>query len=95
MKTQHQDIKVIFPDINKMVNDAVKNQPMIFKIEGKELETFKKWDEEHKKKCKAYKKDVAIGGRLSFIFTPTSVGDAIVAKCICGKKVNITDINSW
>ena len=38
----------------------------------------------------------AIGGHISYTFTPTSLGNSIVMKCnICGQTKNITDYGSW
>jgi len=37
----------------------------------------------------------AIGGHIKFIFTPTSVGDSCILKCVCGKEKDITDYNCW
>jgi len=38
----------------------------------------------------------AIGGHITYSFTPTSIGTAVTVECnICGKKENITDYDSW
>jgi hypothetical protein len=37
----------------------------------------------------------AIGGVVSYRFTPTSLGVAVVAKCACGAEINVTDFDSW
>jgi len=73
---------------------------MKFELEGAELETFKKWDEEHRKTCpvinngKPYPSD-ATGFRLTFSFSPTGLGDEINVNCACGAKCDCTDVNSW
>lgn len=37
-----------------------------------------------------------IGGHISYLFTPTSVGRAVDIRCnICGKTRSITDYNIW
>jgi len=68
---------------------------MIFKIIDKEYSNFKEWDNTHKKVCELYnnKTQPAIGGRLTFSFTPTSLGTAVSVECACGKKKNITEYN--
>jgi len=74
---------------------------MKFELSGKELETFKKWDKEHKKTCEVIHRATtgefmdAVGYRLEFIFSPTGLGDGITVKCACGEKCNCTDIDSW
>ncbi len=37
----------------------------------------------------------AIGGRISFVFTPTGLGECVVVKCLCGEEINLTDSNNW
>lgn len=71
---------------------------MEFKLVGKEYETFSNWDKKHKKVCNLLKdKDhqPAIGGRLTFSFTPTGLGNGVSVKCKCGVKMDCTDIDSW
>lgn len=62
---------------------------MEFEINKSELVT--KFREEHKN-CPTS----TIGGRVSFIFTPTGLGTIIELRCNgCGKVKNITDMNKW
>ena len=69
---------------------------MKFEIYEDELPSLDKWLEEHE--C-GYTKDPfaagAIGGRLTYQFTPTSLGQITVVRCLCGKEVNITNTDSW
>lgn len=38
----------------------------------------------------------AIGGNISYKFTPTSIGNDISVRCsICGEEKNITDYDCW
>jgi hypothetical protein len=37
----------------------------------------------------------AIGGRLSFVFTPTGLGTCVSVKCICGEELDLTDSENW
>ena len=70
---------------------------MKFELFGKELEMFNDWDRKHKKVCELYNSSTqpAIGGRLTFSFTPTGLGSAISVKCACGAEKDCTDIGSW
>ena len=72
---------------------------MNFKLVGVEYSTFKKWDNEHKKVCKLYNKPFneqpAIGGRLTFSFTPTGLGSGVTVKCACGEEKDCTNIDNW
>ena len=38
----------------------------------------------------------AIGGSITYIFTPTSIGTAVEVECsLCGESENITDYGRW
>lgn len=41
------------------------------------------------------KTSTAIGGRISYIYTPNSIGTEISVRCKCGLEEDITNINSW
>jgi len=78
------------------------NKPKTFVLEGTELALFRAWETEHDKTCRYYDDGTspecpsgAIGGRLTYRFTPTGLGHIIVVKCLCGGEVNVTDFNSW
>ncbi len=61
-----------------------------FKLHGKEIERAKAFEEKHLK-C-ARENPTAIGGHISYIFTPTSIGTAVSIKCfLCGEVENITE----
>lgn len=64
-----------------------------FKLHDSEVEMAKAFEKEHRHP------DVnkgAIGGHISYEFTPTSVGTAVFIKCnICHTNKNITDYNLW
>lgn len=36
-----------------------------------------------------------IGGRLTYAFTPTGLGNCIVVKCICGEEIDLTESENW
>ena len=37
----------------------------------------------------------AIGGKISYEFTVTGIGVAIVVRCGCGEEEDLTDYASW
>lgn len=37
----------------------------------------------------------AIGGRLTYCFTPTSLGTIASVKCACGEEITLTDFSEW
>ena len=66
---------------------------MLFEIDKTERATFFRWIDEHDKTCKFADpmKGGAIGGRLTYSFTPTSLGTITTVKCACGEKCDLTD----
>ena len=62
-----------------------------------EAKNFNEWNTKHNKTCpfKNGKSQGAIGGRLTYSFTPTSLGTVVVVECACGKKENLTDFDVW
>ena len=66
---------------------------MTFTPSDKELETSSKWIQDHKNRCTS--KDAAMGGKYSYCFTPTGVGEIFTVKCVCGEEVNATNFDSW
>jgi hypothetical protein len=67
---------------------------MEFILSPEELKRIKEWDDSHK--CKITNKYVgAVGGRLTYSFTPTGMGMITIVKCACGKKLDLTDCSSW
>ena len=74
-----------------------KLNPIIFVIDDeKELETLSKWFATHK--CE-FRDDPsasgAIGGSISYRFTPTGVGTCVEVRCACGAKIDITNVDNW
>lgn len=37
----------------------------------------------------------AIGGRFTYSFTPTDLGEILVIKCACGAEQDLTEYNDW
>lgn len=69
----------------------------MFEISKQEYKNLHEWLEKHNKTC-LYADPMsqgAIGGRLSYIFTPTGLGTCISVKCACDKEINITDTSDW
>ena len=36
-----------------------------------------------------------IGGKLTYEFTPTGLGDCVAVKCICDEKIDLTESEDW
>lgn len=83
---------------------AVVGVPLTFTIEPYEQLAMTEWMIEHKKTCSLnFEKDGsrkefpggAIGGAITYNFTPTGIGVATTVSCHCGESVNITDYEQW
>ena len=37
----------------------------------------------------------AIGGKITYTFTPTGLGDIVKCKCACGKEIDVTEYEKW
>lgn len=48
-----------------------------------------KWIKEHE--CHLKDNPTAIGGRISYIFTPTGLGTVVQVACVCGESKTISD----
>jgi len=67
----------------------------MFDLDKKELKKFHKWDAEHEKTCEILNSstNAAIGGRITYCFTPTSLGTVIKVTCACGESHDCTEYN--
>lgn len=65
-----------------------------FVIYADEYERLEKWLEEHDKTC-TMQYVGAIGGRLSYEFTPTGLGVITIVRCACKAEINLTDFSEW
>lgn len=65
-----------------------------FCLTDKEYETIEKWANTHECSCKNEDKPSrsCCGGEISVIFTPTTIGTAISARCLCGKKIELDNL---
>lgn len=70
---------------------------MNFELDEYELNKYRKWVDEHDKKCPYADRmnQGAIGGRMSFTFTPTGLGQITKIKCACGDEVDVTQYEHW
>lgn len=65
----------------------------VFKLSEKEKERAIEFEKAHRHPSV---NKGAIGGHISYTFTPTSLGNGVEIKCsICGHKQNITDYDIW
>jgi hypothetical protein len=66
---------------------------MSYNLNEKEMKEYNDWHNKHK--CKGTYVG-AIGGRESFIFTPTGLGSCIQVRCnVCKEEIDITDVSNW
>ena len=65
---------------------------MIFELSPEQVEKYEKW---RKHGCDLEGNAGAIGGRITFEFTPTSLGVIETVRCGCGEKLTLTDFEDW
>lgn len=75
---------------------------MQFNLTDDESIKMADWLIAHNSKCKYYDDGTkpynpvgAIGGRLTYSFTPTGLGVITIIKCACGAEIDLTDYESW
>lgn len=61
----------------------------MFELDKVELQNFIEWDSKHECSLKEYAG--AIGGRISYKFTPTNLGVVVKVICGCGEEADITN----
>jgi hypothetical protein len=65
-----------------------------FEIPDEDADKSRIWRQEHKKVCEL--RDVgAIGGKYTWLFTPTSLGCIIILKCACGEELDLSHSENW
>jgi hypothetical protein len=65
----------------------------MFDLDSEQKRIFTEWDDHHN--CSLKKDSGAIGGRLSYQFTPTGLGQVVKVVCGCGAWVDLTDYADW
>ncbi len=79
--------------IERYFGQQLASSPGEFRLTWKELEIAKRFTERHRQRHK--KQQTAIGGRFSYSFTPTGLGEIAAVHCACGKKKTLTDFSEW
>jgi hypothetical protein len=71
---------------------------LTFGMSLEQTEKFRAWRDDPKihEKCQKVERRTAIGGAITFSFTPNSLGMGIDASCcVCKNKIDLTDYDSW
>ena len=70
-----------------------------FRISLKEARDATRWLKNHASTCEKLnlfiEKETVSGGLISYIFTPTSIGNGVAVRCACGKECDVTDYDNW
>jgi len=65
---------------------------MKFELTDEQTDAYILWQKNHE--C-TLKQHGAIGGAITFEFTPTGLGIVESVKCACGAEKNLTDYDMW
>ena len=65
---------------------------LFFQLDKNQIKKLEKEYTEHK--C-TVNNTGAIGGKITFSFTPTDLGTVVKVKCACGFEVDLTDYEDW
>jgi len=63
-----------------------------FETTPEQDETVRAWTKDHGCNLNGVG---AIGGGLSYEFTPASIGVVTLVKCACGNELDLTNYDSW
>lgn len=63
---------------------------MEFKLTDDEVMKYQDWILEHNKECPIHYEG-AIGGKITFTFTPTGIGTMASVSCACGEKILLSN----
>jgi hypothetical protein len=65
----------------------------MFSLDIGEQIRLSEWLQDHSNSCpfNSPENQGAIGGRLTYCFTPTSLGTITKVQCACGQSVDVTD----
>lgn len=66
---------------------------MKFSFDSKQTVDVENWIYQHP--CKVLDNQGAVGGRITFSFTPTQLGVVEKVSCACGAEIDVTDYESW
>ena len=69
-----------------------------FILDGVELERARRWLRSHRRRHRQPPRDqreAASGAAITYSFTPTGIGVAVVLQCACGAECDVTDYDSW
>lgn len=74
----------------------------MFNLTTEQKNEIEAWRKSHKCKLRTSEHGIedeiyvgAIGGAITYCFTPTGLGDCVEAVCACGEKINVTDYEGW
>ena len=71
---------------------------MKFEIDREQMIKLGEWIEIHNNSSCPFSDPMttgAIGGRMTYSFTNTSLGQLCKAKCACGQEVDLTNYENW
>ena len=69
----------------------------MFNLTDEQRSKYQEWLKEHDKECLYTNPEAqgAIGGRITYCFTPTGLGVITSIRCACGGSIDLTDYENW
>ncbi len=80
--------------IERYFGKQLASSPGEFRLTWRELEMAQRFTKRHVERHRK-QKQAAIGGRFTYSFTPTGLGEIAAIHCACGKKKTLTDFSEW
>lgn len=68
---------------------------MGFSLTREQEKRYNEWKIKHDRVCPLKGNEGAIGGRITFCFTGTSLGQIVNVKCGCGEEICLNDFEDW
>ena len=82
--------------INKTLNNTKRH---LFELTDDQYKMAIEWYKTHECTIEVdefgHKNMGAIGGGMTFSFTPTGLGNIETVSCACGSKLNLTEFDKW
>lgn len=94
LERKNNNYKIITRQLGiRLSDDSTLSYSLVFEVTPKEREQIEEWKEQHiKEKHNGNDYAETIGGRYTYEFIPTSIGDIGTIKCGCGAEFTFKEL---